>query len=161
MKIIRENAVYVQSRDIDYLMQSRILVPQFICTKPIGNLRRNDFVKFVDPEKIAYFNSLDWIIDFDKYSSLTEKEIILLGQEVVDEKNQISKEFYGLDDEVRSESVDMLIRESLLNFKMYALRDLLWQKKGYISFQFPEELGYENPEGNLGFIKKLKAMIKK
>ena len=70
MKIITDNAVYVQKNDIAYLYSSDLEMPVSVFMKVFGkgdtiidDSNRYDFVKFEDESEIVFFKGLDWIID--------------------------------------------------------------------------------------------------
>ena len=75
MKIITDNAVYVQKNDIAYLNQTDLAIPASIFMKIFGNdivddNNRYEFIKFDTPEEIEYFRNIDWMIDYNEVKNL-------------------------------------------------------------------------------------------
>lgn len=149
MKIITENAVYVQKNDIVYLNNIELAIPASIFMKVFGNgiviindSNRYEFVKFEAPEEIEFFKGIDWMIDYNEVKDLSE-EIISLGQSIAEEKNNIAQRFNSMTPEERKENMNMVSQYELLDFKMYSLRDFLWFRQGHIKMKLPKELEQE------------------
>lgn len=162
MKIITDNAVYVQKNDIVCLTQTDLAIPSSIFMKVFGNGiviiddgNRDEFVKFEVPEEIEFFKGLDWMIDYNEVKDLSEEEIIALGQSIIEEKNSIAQRFNSMVPQEREENMNMVSQCELLDLKMYSLRDVLWFKQGHIKMELPEGVdlpaGFEREKG----IKKL------
>ena len=124
MKIITDNAVYVQKNDIAYLNQTDLTIPASIFMKVFGNgiviindSNRYEFVKFETPEEIEFFKGIDWMIDYNEAKDLSEEEIIALGQKIVEEKNNIAQRFNSMTPEEKKENMDMVFQCELLDFK--------------------------------------------
>lgn len=150
MKIITENAVYVQKNDIVYLNNIELAIPASIFMKVFGNgiviindSNRYEFVKFEAPEEIEFFKGIDWMIDYNEVKDLSEEEIISLGQSIAEEKNNIAQRFNSMTPEERKENMNMVSQYELLDFKMYSLRDFLWFRQGHIKMKLPKELEQE------------------
>ncbi len=146
MKIITENAVYVQKNDIAYLHHTDLPIPASIFMKVFGNGiviinndNRYDFFKFEDPSEIEFFNGLDWIIDYDSVKDLSDDEIIEMGQSIAQSKNQIAKQFNSMSLKERKKNLDMVTQCELLDFKMYSLRDILLFKQGQLKMTLPNK----------------------
>lgn len=103
MKIITDNAVYVQKNDIAYLNQTDLAIPASIFMKVFGSgiviiddSNRYEFVEFDAPEEIEFFKGIDWMIDYNEVKDLSEEETITLGQSIAEEKNSIAQRFNSL-----------------------------------------------------------------
>lgn len=164
MKIITDNAVYVQKNDIAYLNQTDLAIPASIFMKVFGNgiviiddSNRYEFVKFEAPEEIEFFNDINWMIDYNEVKDLSEEETIALGQSIAEEKNNIAQRFNSMTPEERKENMNMVSQCELLDFKMYSLRDVLWFKQGHIKMELPEgvdlPIGFEQEKGIRKLIK--------
>ncbi len=153
MKIITDNAVYVQKNDIAYLNQTDIAFPVSIFMKVffgngvviINDSNRYEFVEFDKPEEIKFFKDIDWMIDYNAVKDLSEQETIALGQRIAEEKNSIAQRFNSMPPEEREKNMNMVSQYELLDFKMYSLRDVLWFKQGRIKMQLPD--GVDLPIG--------------
>ena len=146
MKIITENAVYVQKNDIAYLHHTDLPIPASIFMKVFGNGiviinddNRYEFEKFEDPSEIEFFNGLDWIIDYNSVKDLSDDEIIEMGQRIAKAKNQIAEQFNSMSKDERKKNLGMVTQCELLDFKMYSLRDILWFKQGHLKMTLPDK----------------------
>ena len=147
MKIITENAVYVQKNDITYLNHTDLPIPASIFMKIFGNgiviindSNRYEFEKFEDDSEI----------------DLSDDEIIEIGQNIAQVKNQIAEQFNLMSEDERKENLGLVTQCELLDFKMYSLRDILWFKQGHLPMTLPEGIDY--PEG---FVQKGEKGIQK
>ncbi len=168
MKIITENAVYVQKNDIAYLTHTDLPIPASIFTKVFGNdiaiiddSNRYEFEKFEDAREINFFKKLDWIVDYNLVKDLSDDEIIKMGQSVAQLKNQIAQKFNSMSEGEREKHLDMVTQCELLDFKIYSLRDILWYKQGHlkmtlpVSFDNQEEFVRRNEKGKQKLIRKI------
>lgn len=145
MKIITSEAVYVQKNDIGFLNQTDLPIPTSIFLKVFGNgitiidnSNRFEFVKFEEESEIEFFRNLDWIVDYDSVKDLGEEQIIELGQDIVQQKNNIATKYNAMTNDERRANEHMVYECERLDFKMYSLRDVLWFKQGHIQFDLPD-----------------------
>lgn len=153
MKIITDNAVYVQKNDIAYLINTDLAIPASIFMKVVGI----GIVSIDDNNKYEFFKGVDWMIDYNEVKDLSEEETIALGQSIAEEKNNIAQRFNSMKPEERKENMNMVFQCELLDFKMYSLRDVLWFKQGHIKMELPEgvdlPVGFEQEKGIRKLIK--------
>lgn len=173
MKIITDDAVYVQKNDITYLNQylslSNLPIPSSIFEKVFGrniviidNSNRYEFIKFDKPEEIEFFQGIDWMIDYNKVKDLSEEEIIALAKSIVEENNEIARRFNSMTPEERKKNINMAFQYELLDFKICSLRDILWFKQGHIKMDLPKGIDFPNEVKQEKGIKKLiKTMFNK
>ncbi len=154
MKIITENAVYVQKNDITYLNHTDLPIPASIFIKVFGNgmviiddSNRYEFEKFEDNHEIEFFKRLDWIVDYNSVKDLSDDEIIEIGKSIAQSKNQIAKQFNSMSENERKENLEMVTQCELLDFKMYSLRDILWFKQGHLKMTLPEGVVQKDEKG--------------
>ena len=84
MKIITDNAAYVQNYDLGYIMMGLDTVPNYIYLKIfkknepffVTDENRFVFLKFENKEEIEYFKNLDFIIDIFYYNNTTKEKNI-------------------------------------------------------------------------------------
>lgn len=173
MKIITDDAVYVQKNDITYLNQylslSNLPIPSSIFEKVFGrniviidNSNRYEFIKFDKPEEIEFFQGIDWMIDYNKVKDLSEEEIIALAKSIAEENNEIARRFNSMTPEERKKNINMAFQYELLDFKICSLRDILWFKQGHIKMDLPKGIDFPNEVKQEKGIKKLiKTMFNK
>lgn len=164
MKIITDNAVYVQKNDIAYLINTDLAILASIFMKVVGigivsidDNNKYEFFTFEAPDEIEFFKGVDWMIDYNEVKDLSEEETIALGQSIAEEKNNIAQRFNSMKPEERKENMNMVFQCELLDFKMYSLRDVLWFKQGHIKMELPEgvdlPVGFEQEKGIRKLIK--------
>lgn len=166
MKIIANNVAYVQKKDIDYIKQSDLKIPEFIFFKVFStnNINENneyEFVKFTKSNEIEYFKNLDWIIDYYQVKNLTEDDIIKLIEETAVQINKIADKFNKMNDHKKEKHLDMLIKCELLDYKMNSLRDALWFKQGHINMKLPVIFDYQSIYANVKEKKKILSIFDK
>lgn len=161
MKIITNNAVYVQKKDILYLLKNNLPLPKQLFKNEksifiIDDANKYDFVKFENPNIINFFRNLDWIIDYNSVKDLSYFKILELGENINQKRNQLTMQFNSLSKEDRKSHLDIMDECKLLDFKIEGLRDFLWFKQGYLQMNLPENNDYsQKPK------KSIKQLIKK
>ncbi len=164
MKIMTDDAVYVQKNDLAYLNQTDLPIPASIFMKVFGsgvviinNSNKYEFVKFDAPLEIEYFKGIDWMIDYNEVKDLSEEETIALGQSIAEEKNRIAQKFNSMSLKERNRNMDLVFQCELLDFKLCSLRDILFFKQGHIKMELPE---MENISTEIVQEKGIKKLIK-
>lgn len=155
MKIITNNAVYVQKNDLIHITKFTEEMPVSVFMKMYGDgqkmhvtivddRNRYEFVKFDQKHEIEYFEKLDWIVNWDEVKDLSEDEVMELAYKIGDEKNECALKWNKLSEEERDENHYVYRRYEELDFKLWSLRDTLWFRQGHIKMTLPEEI--EQPE---------------
>jgi len=163
MKIITNDAIYIQKNDIFYLRHTNLYIPipSSVDYINISDKDRYEFIKYEDEKDIEFLKNLDLIINYDEFKDLSEEEIINLGQSIAQEKNRIANKFNSMPEKFREENIDIVEEKcKLLGFKMYSLRDLLLFKKGMLKMNLPDGIPYPS-EYHQNEDKGLKKILKK
>ncbi len=163
MKIVMDQAVYVQKNDIAHLNQSDLPIPASIMMKVFGgevviidDRNRYEFIKFEDEKEIEFFRQIDWMVDYNEVKDLSDEEFIKLAQTIAHEKNTIAKKYNAMSMQERRKHSEMVTQCELLDFKIYSLRDVLWMKQGNLKIQLPKEvIDSENDRSIRKLVKKL------
>ena len=78
----QKEAVYVQMQDMMCLSRnSQMVIPSSITSKVfkgvtiVNDDNRFEFVRFEDEAEVKFFKDIDFIIDFDQYKNLTDKQL--------------------------------------------------------------------------------------
>ena len=149
MKVFVNNSVYVQKNDIGFLSTTDFVVPASIFLKVFGSGKliiddRNkyEFVRFDDAREVDFFRNVDWILDYGECRRLSEEEIIKMGKEIAQSKNNLARIFNGMSNEERKKNIIMVEECERLEFKMYSLRDFLWFCQGHIKMILPSGVKY-------------------
>lgn len=138
MKIITDNAVYVEKNDIAFLATTNSEIPKSIFMKIFKNgsfcynNNKWSFLKFEGKESIEYFKQLDWIIDYNDVRNLSEEEFIQIDDAIADKKERIENAFNIISIDAYLKNYNMILEWEKLNHIMYSLRDILWFKKGFL-----------------------------
>ena len=153
MKIVTNNAVYVQKDDMIALNETDLPIPTSIFNKVWGigitiidGSNRYEFIKFEEEHEIEYFKELDWIVDYNELKDLDEAGFIALGEKAAQEQQDIAEKYNFMTKEEQNKNQDLVSRHQMLTFKIYSIRDVLWFKQGHIRFELPE--GIEYPKWN-------------
>jgi len=149
MKIVTNNAAYVQKNDLIHLNQSGLDIPASVYLKVFGqgitivdDSNRYEFVKYEKSNEIEFFKNIDWMVEYTEVKDLTENEIMELAEKINEEMNTIADTYNSMSDDNKRKNYNMTERFELLEFKMYSLRDVLWFKQGHLTWALPEDIEY-------------------
>ena len=147
MKIVTDNAVYIQNKDIIYLSRINVPVPSSLFKQIynddiviIDDLNGNGFVKLDKDSEIQFFKSLDWIVDYQKVKDLNIDDFKKLKQKIINEKNQIVNQYNSMSDKERKENINIVNRFDLLEYKLHSLKEILNYKLEQLDIKMPEEV---------------------
>ena len=86
MKIITDNAAYVQMNDIAFLNHCDLPIPASVFMKSFGfgifvvdDSNRYDFKEFNKPEDIEFFKNIDWMIDYNEVKFGERNDGVIYG----------------------------------------------------------------------------------
>lgn len=121
MKIITDNAAYVQMNDITFLNHCDLPIPASVFMKSFGfgifvvdDSNRYDFKEFNKPEDIEFFKNIDWMIDYNEVKDLSDEEHIALAQSIADEMNAIAEKFNSMSPKQKKKNINMISQLELL-----------------------------------------------
>lgn len=147
MKIVTDNAVYIQNKDIIYLSRINVPVPSSLFNQIYNNdiviiddLNGNGFVKLDKDSEIQFFKSLDWIVDYQNVKDLNIDDFKKLKQKIINEKNQIANQYNSMSDKERKENINIVNRFDLLEYKLQSLKEILNYKLGQLDIKMPKEV---------------------
>lgn len=142
MKIVTEKAIYVQKVDIDRLCDNDVFIPYSIlhCGITIDENTKYEFVKFDKEEDINYFNSIDWIMDYDELKKLSNEEIINMWKSMKEEKEKITQQYETMKSGQNDEVSKMIRRSLSLHLKTWFLTEFLSFRYGDLEMPLPEEI---------------------
>ena len=144
MKIITDNAAFIQKNDIYYLVQNDI-IPKSLTDRICNEFSINnyDFIKFTDFEIVEFLKNLDCIIDYSRLNDLSEKDIVNLSKFIVEKIKKISDDLKSMkESEIKVSSLTK--QYNFLNTKLLSLKDALWIKSGIVEFDIPSEINIQN-----------------
>ena len=152
MKIITDNAVYVQKGDILFLNDNEIAMPDSLFYEAFDQdvvfLNNNEYFEFIkfDKEYIEYFKNLTFILDLLDINKLSEEEIIKLGKDTLKEFNIIKKEYYGMEPHERYNNRRLKQKMIILDYKFESIGYALQFKRGNIDVYVPSEILHNKKE---------------
>ena len=167
MKIVLDRVVYVQKKDLDFLVyrnsNKNIETPPNIMLRIFGSghacidsSNKYDFIRFDDDSEIDYFGKLNWLLDYSEVKDLSENEIVELRRKYSEEKEKLNNLFNSMSDYEKSQNSRVYDEILALGYKAQTLTSFLWYKQGDMEMVFPEEVGLESKsKEDLGFQKKL------
>ena len=149
MKIFTDDVVYVQKNDIMYLSNLNIDIPFSIYYKLYSNPTKIDdsnkyeFIKYDTEEEIETFKRLDWIIDYNDVKDLTIEQLNEMGESVANQKQIAITRLNFMPPYLKKECLYISEQCKKLNYKMSSIIDIIWLKKGRLTFEFPDEVKEE------------------
>ena len=153
MKIITKDKAYVQLNDLQYLMRFERTIPASIIESVFGEVfivtdsNRYEFKEFTKKEEIEFFANLDYSVDYAKFASMSEEEIMNYGMSIAEEKNKFAEKFNAMSEEERKEKYEEAADYAeMLDFKMLSVRDILWFKQGHLKMKLPKGLKFSEEE---------------
>ena len=168
MKIVLDKELYVQKKDLDFLIYRMDEIPDTIIRKifspgqtVIDSCVKYDFVKFDDPSHIEFLNSMKWILDYDEVKDLNDEEIVELRTKYAKERDLFVKKYNficlaektrPLSSSEREEKTKFYDEFVGLSYKAQSITTFLWYKQGDTEMVFPEgvESGVKPVQKNIG-----------
>ena len=148
MKIITENSVYVQRKDIGELLRSDMPFPGL--TSLLGNLSFSTFIDEINGEEFVRLNEIDerdfiikqdWILDFDEVKNLNFEELTELWRKTLDKEEDIITKYISLPRKERIELYDeTLLTRHLLYHKVRSIDEFSRIKCGLTIINWPNDI---------------------
>lgn len=134
MKIVTDNAAYLQKYFLDVLINATLVTGEGVPVSlfDVVNKRvfkkseEKDFIKFTKKDEIEFLKNADWIIDYNEYIDKSVEEIEELISNVDLEGNELNEYYASLSEEKRAEEYGLLsIKAKMLKYKRESLVDVL------------------------------------
>lgn len=151
MKIFhKENnrtVVYVQMQDLMFVENELddIAIPASIymkiCPKGVtmvDDSNRFDFVKFDKEPEVDFFKTLNFIIDYNDYKDLTDKQFQERLKNVVDEYNNLVNKWYKMSKAEHKKNMNLLVSLQKLEYTIKFILELYAKKNGNSSMTLPD-----------------------
>lgn len=149
MKIYINNKVYVNRKDIYYVLTHEVPTPDFLTTElqqyvnsgreiKFSEQDKNEFMEFQSDKCKDYFSRLDYILNYGSYAKY---DIDTLNQLLVDTANQrfdLIDYFKSLDE--REKIIHLGIKQQIDNLNIFirGLHDLISLKEGKSDIVLPK-----------------------
>lgn len=151
MKIVRDNKVFVQNKDLLKTMQGSITYKVGIPNEVVGKVfnesfhvdmdEMDEFVGFEEEDSIVFFNRLPFIVNYDEIRKLSEEEIIQKIKETMAVISGVCANYNKIKKKNSSFDYDQALTTiNLLEHKFHDLRTILWAKQGHCYINMPYEL---------------------
>lgn len=151
MKIFhKENnrtVVYVQMQDLMFIVHDLddIAIPasimNYFFSKSfviVNDSNRFDFVKFDKEPEVAFFKTLNFIIDYNDYKDLTDEQFQERFKSVVGEYNGLAKKWNKMPETEREKNINLLVSIQKLEHTIKFIHELYDLKHGNSSMTLPD-----------------------
>ena len=151
MKIFhKENnrdVVYVQMQDIMFIENELddIAIPasimNYFFSKSfviVNDSNRFDFVKFDKEPEVAFFKTLNFIIDYNDYKDLTDEQFQERLKNVVDEYNNLVNKWNKMSKAEHKKNMNLLVSLQKLEYTIKFILELYDKKNGNSSMTLPD-----------------------
>ena len=137
MKIINEDSVLVQKRDLAQLTDYDGSIPMSIYMKLCGNgigiidaSNVNDFMRFDTENEIEFFKSASWILDYNEYNSKSLSDLYASAEGLIAKINELTIEYNKLSGEEQHKNSTMIDQMNLLIYEVQSIAALIRVKQG-------------------------------
>lgn len=146
MKVLKDNKIYVQAKDIAILAESNLDVPQPIVYEIFkdynyeGGSRTQNLERYIcfnSSEAIAFFTALDWIIDYDKVINLSPSECVELLKNNLNKKNELLLALENVRNETTIKKLQD--RSIIIDYEEEQLNKIIYSKVNGFDLPYPKE----------------------
>lgn len=137
MRILRNNTIYVQKIDIEFLKYTLHILPENVLNGiDLDDYNKYDFIPFSNENDIEFFMKIDFIIDYSDYENMQMEKIKLKGESLVSELESITAKMYQ--EKLSDEEYEKTSRKyKELNHLITSLGDLCDFKDGMLKLNIP------------------------
>lgn len=173
MKIITDNAAYIQNSDIMQIMAFENVIPGEFMNEMFngGYVYINDsnyyaFKKFEGPQTIEFINGLDWIVDYGEVKDMPEEDIANMCCLLADEYNGIAEKYNNLTPHQRKLNHSLSTECDKKEYKINALKEFVMFRRGVIPMEIPDEFDLPEsygikPEERKSIVKRVRSLFNK
>ena len=146
MKIIIDNAIYIQKCDIiniDNEVPPTILSRIFEDNSDLNDLRlvgdhnKFDFIKFEDKTEVEYFKNAEWILDYNLVKNLDEQQLLQLY-------NTLNEEYKKFKTNNNKNSESTILLSKIVSLSHYICFIQGKYSHGETSYNLPQEVIEQN-----------------
>lgn len=143
MKITTKNSIYVQKKDLEFLNYTIRILPPSIIQKVFENkdldpddYDKYDFFEFTDGEDIAFFRSLDWLIDYSEFNELDQEDQRQIGKKIAERYDEVAKNIHHMKD--KDDDYKKTLQEyTILSYQITTLEDISDINNGLLKIKMP------------------------
>ena len=140
-----KEVAYVQMQDIMYLThETDMPIPASIFTKVfqgvtiVNDSNRFDFVKFSKEEEVNFFRGLDFIIDYNQYKDLSDKQLEEKWEELAGKANEIAEKWNSMTEDERKENSSLFDEHRNIHYMLKFITEVYAIKHGKRVMPFPK-----------------------
>lgn len=149
MKLIDVKGIYVQQKDLIFLLKlndtKQVNIPEEIINSIYDKILissyidDNKFIRFTNPDEIAFFQKLDFILNPQNFNQKSDLELMnLLNSKILEKQNMIHS-YFSLPFDVRSEKFKSDFNYGqFLEFQISEIRDIIDYKQGKSKVKMPK-----------------------
>ena len=144
MKIITNDTLYVQIKDLAYMSLNSMVIPfslyvQILLDKNILNDKSKEykFLKTDNPKDIEEFKKIDWIIDYNDLKDKSLEELNAFFKETNNKKNEILREYNNLPYDKKKHYTFFYSEYLKLEYKALSIYDFIQYRIGLLDFKLP------------------------
>lgn len=149
MKIFRDNCVYVQLEDINYIINRNISCPRNLIHRTIeqgyvfiDEKNKYNFIGYNEKNIVDFFKGLDFIINYDEIKDLTNEELNDSCQNYINDKEALLEEYNYMSPANKRNIEDIISHINDLEYKYYQISKFLLYKKGNDNLVLPKGVDY-------------------
>lgn len=143
MKILTKNIVYVQKKDLEFLKYIVRILPPSIGQKIFENkdldpddYDKYDFFEFTDDDDIAFFRSLDWLIDYTQVKDSKNDNLRQIAEKVAIKYDEVARRLYSMTE--KDENYKSTLQEyTLLSYQIATIEDISDINNGLLKINIP------------------------
>lgn len=144
MKIIQDNAIYVQKVDLEFLKYDARILPENILKSIFENpqidlddYEKYDLFKFDEPQDVEFFQKLDFIVDYTVIQDYNNDELKKYAETCQNEFESIAQQLYNADKN-DLEYATMSFRYKVLSYRQISLYHIGEFKHGLLDMPLPK-----------------------
>ena len=164
MKVFMNNKVYVSQKDISFLFQLGMELPNEVYetlailagSNPVfefTTINENEFISFSEPETKEFFRKIDFIINYGSYKNASYEDLDYLLTNTIYDKLDIMDSARHL---INSNDLNRIKNKILkISHKINGIKDLMQIKLGVSNIQLPVRERVDKDEKYKTFLHKM------
>lgn len=162
MKIIQDDRVYLQKRDIGFMNSELHSIPVPVYTAIFGQgtvivaaYNRDEFVCLTDPKAMEFVRGIDFLVDYDDVCDQSVEELFAAKKRLITQADSLADKYNAIPPEERKNHRDLRLEHTMIAYKIADLDSVIAAKSGSKKFVLPEGVAPMTIPPKKGFIKTL------
>lgn len=141
MKVMTNQAIYVQKYDIAYLNYHHIKTPiSMDCNMEVDEKNKLEFVRFDQPEEICFLQDIEEILDYSQWKDYPTTKLIHNTINMMICYDALYLKIKNLERKELSSNPELISQYRTLGFKLYTLTNLDTFRQQLDCMELPEEI---------------------